>query len=238
MAWPYMTDTRQRILDVSLALFNQDGERHVSTNRIAEALGISPGNLYYHFRNKQDIIYHLFQNYRTKVETFLTVPADRPLAWKDKMVYLEAILEGMWTSRFLHRDLPHLLQQDEQLQVAYRDFARHSLQRALLVYQGLRQAGLIEADDETLQTLLVNTWVLAASWIAFVQSISMPSLRDEEQHRQLLQQGIYQIVRLEAPYLRGEALSHLETMCARYRLGDTLTLLFGSKPNGFPTSAE
>ncbi|NON38996.1 TetR/AcrR family transcriptional regulator, partial [Klebsiella pneumoniae] len=52
--------TRDRILECALQLFNQQGERSVSTNHIAAHMEISPGNLYYHFPNKQAIIALLF----------------------------------------------------------------------------------------------------------------------------------------------------------------------------------
>ena len=59
--------TKERILDASLALFNELGERKVTTNHIASHLQISPGNLYYHFKNKQAIIFALFERYEERV---------------------------------------------------------------------------------------------------------------------------------------------------------------------------
>lgn len=234
-----MTSTRERILDTALMLFNRDGERNVTTNHIAEALGISPGNLYYHFRNKAEIVFELFERYEARVVDFLSVPVDRPLTWWDKMGYFEAILESMWETRFFHRDLGHLLDQDADLRRRYTRFARLGLERALEVYRGLQRSGLIQASEEELRALLVNTWVLAASWTGFVHSLLPSESRHRALDKALLGQGIYQIICLEAPYLRGEALTHLEEMKARYRQGeDTLAMLFSrsSEPDD-PESA-
>lgn len=51
--------TRDRIIHSATELFNDQGERNITTNHIAAHLGISPGNLYYHFRNKEDIIHSI-----------------------------------------------------------------------------------------------------------------------------------------------------------------------------------
>ena len=62
-------NTKEKIIRTSIALFNLHGERAITTNHIASNLGISPGNLYYHFKNKEDIIRNIFNLYREHLST-------------------------------------------------------------------------------------------------------------------------------------------------------------------------
>ena len=60
--------TKDKIIQASIELFNLLGERNVSTNHIAAHLNISPGNLYYHYRNKDDIIRSIYTLYEQNLD--------------------------------------------------------------------------------------------------------------------------------------------------------------------------
>ena len=54
-------NTHQLITESAISLFNAETVAAVSTNHIAEAAGISPGNLYYHFGNREEIVRAIFE---------------------------------------------------------------------------------------------------------------------------------------------------------------------------------
>ena len=207
--------TRDRILARSLELFNEQGERLVSTNHIAAALGISPGNLYYHFPNKEAIIFELFGRYADVMARTLALPEDRQLTQSDKIRLFEQVLTSLWQYRFLHRDMTHLLGDSERMRDAYRGFARGVLANLRHVYALFRESGLIEASDDEIGALLVNIWIIATSWVNFLGTTGFFNY-SEPMTEAMLRQAIYQVICLEAPYLRGEALAGLEALKASY----------------------
>lgn len=207
--------TRDKILKKSLNLFNDQGERKVTTNHIAAALGISPGNLYYHFRNKEEVIYELFQHYKAQTLSLLMAPEDRPLTYIDKLGYFEGLLENMWEYRFLHRDLEQLTADNSLLQAHYQQFSRQLMAQGLRLFQRLSESGLIEAAADEVEALILNIWVIITSWIPFLHTSGLFGA-SEHISRDLLRRGIYQIIQLEAPYLRGEAREKLPEMKVRY----------------------
>ena len=209
--------TRDRILKASLQLFNEQGERNVTTNHIAAELGISPGNLYYHFRNKTDIIYSLFIQYRALVDRYLRVPRDRVLTIEDQMFYLESVFDGLWYYRFFHRDLEYLLTTDERLRMDYREFTFQCLAEVRAVLQGLEDAGILHPhSDQEQEAMALNVWLVVTNWMAFLKTARADGGSDATSQEEL-KQGIYQVLILEMPYLTDEYYDQVAAVRERYR---------------------
>jgi hypothetical protein len=121
----------------------------------------------------------------------------------------------MWEFRFLHRDLEQILATSNELRHQYQDFARLVMVQGRRIYQRLAESGLVEAAAEDIEALIVNIWVVTSSWISFLHTSGL--FGDSGIiSRDLLRRGIYQIVLLEAPYLRGEARDKLPELKQRY----------------------
>ncbi|MDH1009044.1 TetR/AcrR family transcriptional regulator [Pseudomonas nicosulfuronedens] len=191
-------NTRDRIAQASLELFNAQGERSVTTNHIAAHLGISPGNLYYHYRNKQVIIAQLFAEYESHVDQFLHLPEGRALTVEDKTFYLEALLAAMWHYRFLHRDLEHLLDSDPELAAGYRSFARRAMDNAKAIYRGFVDAGILQMDEPQLEALTLNAWIILTSWVRYLCTTREVA---SDLSEALMRRGIYQVLALESGHI-------------------------------------
>lgn len=209
--------TRDKIILSSLELFNERGERNVTTNHIAAHLAISPGNLYYHFRNKSDIIYEIFLEYEKLVDYYLDIPQDRPLTLEDLTFYLESVFDGLWSYRFFHRDLEYLLDSDPRLRKDYRDFTNRCLAAISQIFEKMSEAGIIEPQHDDLRSAMsLNVWLVITNWMAFLKTAHAA---DESASLSLteLKQGIYQVLTLEIPYLTPAYRERVMALREQYR---------------------
>ena len=207
--------TRDRIIEASLQLFNEQGERAITTNHIAAHLGMSPGNLYYHFRNKQQIIAELFERYAAEAEQNLALPQGRALDLDDKAHYLESMGATMWRYRFMLRDLEHLLASDTELAARYRAFSRNALQAIEAIFQGTIDAGILDARHASAEVLALNSWLLMTSWVNFLCTTMLNDAQDDLTP-QMLRRGVYQVLAQERGLLSEAARPAVEAMLEQF----------------------
>ena len=205
--------TSERIVLNSLELFNQQGERSISTNHIAAHMEISPGNLYYHFPNKQAIIAVLFSEYEALVESFLRPPQGRAATVEDKRYYLQELLDAMWRYRFLHRDLEHLLDNDPELAARYRRFSQRCLIQGTAIYAGFVAAGILAMDKVQIESLTLNAWIILTSWVRF-----LCTTRENSSHlsEQAIKRGVYQVLVLEAGFVTEQSREEIDALFEEY----------------------
>jgi AcrR family transcriptional regulator len=203
--------TRQRILDTSLAMFNEQGEPNVTTNHIADEMDISPGNLYYHFRNKDDIIEQLFARYEERMDAALVAPESRLPELEDIWLQLHLVFECIWDFRFLYRDLIDILSRNRRLRMRFARILKRASESSIEVMRGLVRAGIMRASAAEIEATATNILVIATFWLNYA---SATGERDEQI---AIRKGIVQVMMLMAPFLRDAERVHLDTLTKAYR---------------------
>ncbi|MCK0878702.1 TetR/AcrR family transcriptional regulator [Acinetobacter pittii] len=211
MSLPKALKTKDRILQISLQLFNERGERSVTTNHIAAELGISPGNLYYHFRNKHEIIKELMYQYQVETLDMLSLPEDRPLTTNDKINYFQVLSGQLWSYRFIHRDVYHLVEINEDFKKIYPRFAGQVMQQGQKIYQAFVDAGLMKMTPSEIEALIINLWIVLTNWTNFLYMSGHISDNNHLEEKWVWQ-ALRQMVFLEGPYLMGESRATYEQL--------------------------
>jgi len=205
--------TRERILETSLELFNARGEPNVTTNHIADELGISPGNLYYHYRNKDDIVEQLFARYEARMDQALLVPDGRLPNLEDVWLQLHLVFECMWTFRFLYRDLVDIVLRNRKLKQHFARILNRAASSAEQVLKGLAHAEILRATPDEIHATAENVLLVATFWLNYN---TVRGARAEPSQEDLTH-GIYQVMLLIAPFLRDAERVHLNTLAQAYR---------------------
>ena len=163
--------TRERILDAALARFNEEGTAAVSTNHIAAAAGLSPGNLYYHFRNKEEIIRALCERQFAAADRLYGLPGDRPPTLADLRRLVRATFVMHWDFRFIYRELIALLRRDERLHRRWLEVRQRGFDGFRALVAAFVAAGVLRppGDPDEVTRLAELCWLISEFWTANVE---------------------------------------------------------------------
>ena len=205
--------TRERILETSLALFNRFGAPQVTTADIADEMNISPGNLYYHFGNKDEIVFALFAAYEARVLPLYAHRGDRHLGVDDLWLWLHLWFEQMWSFRFLYRDLDELTSRNRKLGARFGALLRKGAATVVEFCRGMVAAGTMHASDREIEALAQNVLLVATYWPSYdqVRRAEHNAAPEVDAGR-----GAYQVLALFGPYLNGDARAYLDRLSADY----------------------
>ncbi|HET8848777.1 MAG TPA: TetR/AcrR family transcriptional regulator [Marinobacter sp.] len=188
--------TRDRILDTSLQLFNSLGEPNVTTLLISDELEISPGNLYYHFKSKGDIVEELFGRYESEMADLLSVPEDADVPLDQFSFFLHLLFESVARYRFLYQDLVNVLSRHQPLQSRFKRILKKKRGAFATLCESFRRQGLMTIEPVELEALCEQLTLTVSYWSSFD---TLSHLDDRESVDPV--RGVSQMLCLLLPYL-------------------------------------
>jgi AcrR family transcriptional regulator len=199
--------TKERIVEAATRLFNGRGTAAVSTNHIAEEAGISPGNLYYHFRNKEEIIRAIFGRMMAAWEATFQLPQDHAPTLTDVRGMLEETYSVLWEYRFFYREFVALLRRDPELGRSYREIRKSGLANTEFLLETFVAGGILREpeDQKALPELAKLFWLIVEFWLPFVE------MGEEAVGPERSREGVGLMMRILEPYMTEQALAELDS---------------------------
>lgn len=158
--------TKEKILVTALRLFNEGNTQTATTNHIAKAMGISPGNLHYHYKNREEIIRLLYRQMRKK----MTLKIDElPKTLAELNEHQKLLIEVQWEYRFFFKEILFLFSRDEGLQGTYiADNIAHRSRIKIVMENLIAQGELEILYDNTIEYLvdsILLSWQFYTSYM-------------------------------------------------------------------------
>lgn len=207
--------TAQRILEVTLALFNQHGEPNVSTTLISAELGISPGNLYYHYPAKDELINSLFNRFEQALDELLGA-ADGVENVEDAWLFFHMLFELIWQYRFLYRDLNDLLSKNRRLETHFQGILQRKAHAVRALLDGLSRSGTLRFSGVQAGPLGTAMVVLLTYWLSYEYVREPRRALEEEAAARSVARGAWHVLGLLMPHLQPASAAHLQQLAAPY----------------------
>jgi AcrR family transcriptional regulator len=206
----HRANTRTLILESGLRLFNDDGVAKVSSNRIAAKLDISSGNLYYHFKNKEQIVEWLIRRFDERLVGIMSASA-AVVALDEMWLVLHLMFEAIQEYRFIYRDVDYLVNATPRIAKRVQDITERQLNSVREMCHGLARASVILANSDEVDSLALQMTFTTTCWLTFVRLLQQSGDRSEDAGY-----AAYQALTLLTPYLEPQARAYLTFLRSKY----------------------
>lgn len=207
--------TAERILEVTLELFNRFGEPNVSTTLISAELGISPGNLYYHYPAKDELINSLFDRYEKSLNELLNA-SDGVRDVEDAWFFLHTLFELIWQYRFLYRDLNDLLSKNRRLETHFQGVLKNKTRSIKALLDAMNRTTALSMDSREMEPTATSMVVVLTYWLSYEYVRDPRNALEPASAQAALLRGAQHVLNLLMPYLEDGQRAHLLSLAGAY----------------------
>ncbi len=207
--------TAERILEITLELFNRFGEPNVSTTLISAELGISPGNLYYHYPAKDELINSLFDRYEKSLNELLNA-SDGVRDVEDAWFFMHTLFELIWQYRFLYRDLNDLLSKNRRLETHFQFVLKNKARAVKAMLDSMGRTGAVRMDAREVEPTATSMVVVLTYWLSYEYVRDPRNALEPASAQAALLRGAHHVLNLLMPYLEPGQRAHLLSLAGAY----------------------
>ena len=192
--------TQERIKAKAISLFNEFGTGNISIGRIASEVGISRGNLQYHYADKQELIRAIYQDIAREVLSNWEGDDRQPTVRHMAEMFVRQF-DYVWRYRFIYREMVGLIRADAELALRVRANRDRRIEAVIKFFKALVKNRVLKKTrgDESLRYLVMMTWIFCDNWLNFIE------IQGNEINSEILQEGYDHIIEILYPYLTRQA---------------------------------
>lgn len=189
--------TKNNILQKAVELFNELGTASVSMNSLAEAVGISAGNLQYHYKKKEEVIRDILEVMFKEFDV-LYEPAEEPFTLETLRNGMRLNFDIIWKYPFFFRELGALLRHDKLLAHRFREIQKQRLSEQEKIIKRLANSGKARKvlNPGELRNVVLMGWVLGHTWLPYIESMG------QKINETALNEAVEMMVQHYKPYLK------------------------------------
>jgi len=165
----YNMSRKLEILKSALKLFNETNTQSSTTNHIAKEMGISPGNLHYHYKNREEIVLYLYKQMREKMTLSIE---ELPKTIQELNEHQKVLMKVQWEYRFFFKEILFLFSRDKELERIYiEDNIAHRSRIKISLGMFMSSGELNIKDEETLDYLVDSVLMSWQFYISYLQTL-------------------------------------------------------------------
>lgn len=163
-------DSRSRIINTAIEMFNEKGVSVTTPAQIAAKLGMRPSNFYYYFENKEHLLRVIWQEVMIPALTPLFYDEEACLSESGIIKFFSLLSERVTEYRFFYLELYSILTSDPLILETYTKRHRELMDRALVCMESWINLGIMrDIPPDERRVLAENMWIAGQSHMTFVK---------------------------------------------------------------------
>ncbi|MDF2851113.1 MAG: hypothetical protein K0S31_1798 [Sphingobacterium multivorum] len=188
-------NTKEKIINEAIRVYNREGVRTVTTRQIAQEMGISAGNLHYHFKHTEDIIFHVFQLLQAEYDKMILLPADPTLPFLQLLNgFVDVSYALIDKYRFIFENFVEICSWIPEIAESYRGLVARREEQLMCLFMCYADAGMFRRDIplSNLKSFVRQLFIVSDFWSSSYAVLGRPQGIDPlDDYRQTIYTAFY-----------------------------------------------